>query len=185
MSKWGDVLELSTSLASIPPVMKFLDKDGKLLLAQNMPSQYDGFPNLITHRGATQRIMYDEAVRLGVKFNFGCRVTGYFEDEECAGIIVNGIDRYCASGGVIAADGIHSRARAFISAKEEKAPPSGFAVYRSWFPLELLKDNPLTHNIATAETDQWIVWVGADIHAILTTNVAMKKCCCFCTHKVS
>ncbi|KAH8812869.1 hypothetical protein F5884DRAFT_671763 [Xylogone sp. PMI_703] len=181
MAKWGNVLAQVDALASHPSQMILQDQNGMTLLSQELPSTYDSFPNVIAHRGETQRIMYEYAKSLGVDFQFDCRVTDYFEDKDGAGVIINE-ERHNARG-VIAADGIHSKARSYVSGKQTTTGSSGFAVYRSWFPLERLKNDPLTRPLAESKKDQWFVWIGKDIHAIILTNITLQKCVCFCTHK--
>ena len=62
---------------------------------------------------------------------------------------------------------------------------SGFAVYRSWFSMDLLKEDAVTKDIATADKDMIKVWIAQDTHAILTTNRSANAVTCFVTHKVS
>ena len=183
MAQWGDVLEKAQDMASSPSQMIMQDQNGEVLLSQDLPASYEGFPNMIAHRGETQRIMFEYAQSLGVEFEFDSRVTDYFEDNDGAGVVVNG-ERHAARG-VIATDGIHSRARTYVSGNQSASESSGFAVYRSWFALDRLKNDPLTKPFTESEKDQWFVWIGRDIHAIVLTNIALQKCVCFCTHRVS
>lgn len=165
--------------------MTIFDTAGRELLTAPLPEEFDGYPVLFSNRGLIQRHIYDYAVSIGVEFRFGCRVSTYFEghsDGEAAGVIVNG-DKIIADG-VIACDGIHSLARGYVTGKEQKAPTSGFAIYRTWFSLDLLADNPLTKKFAESDEDGFYVWVGTDTHVIVFTSVAVRGCVLFCTHKV-
>jgi 2-polyprenyl-6-methoxyphenol hydroxylase-like FAD-dependent oxidoreductase len=125
--------------------------------------------------------MYEYAISLGVKFTFGARVSEYFETEGSAGIVINGQKH--EGDFVIGADGVHSRARNFVTKKEERPQKSGFAVFRSWFELDSLLGNPKTEWIAKSPKDLILVWIGHDTHAIITTNVKMRSITCFATHK--
>jgi hypothetical protein len=125
--------------------------------------------------------MYEYAISLGVKFTFGARVTEYFETERSAGIVINGQKH--EGDFVIGADGVHSKARNFVTKKEERPQNSGFAVFRCWFELDSLLGNPKTEWIAKSPKDLILVWIGHDTHAIITTNVKMRSITCFATHK--
>jgi 2-polyprenyl-6-methoxyphenol hydroxylase-like FAD-dependent oxidoreductase len=171
------------SMAAQPDYLKIQDKAGKLLLSQPLSKDFDGFPNIYTNRTKLQNLLYEHALALDVRFTFNARVTDYFEDDDAAGIILNGV-RYSADA-VLAADGVHSQGRSFITGTPEKALRSGFAVYRSWFPLERLRRHELTKHLSSADEDQFAIWIAEDTHAILTTNRNLQTCTCFATHKVS
>ncbi|PVH76698.1 FAD/NAD(P)-binding domain-containing protein [Cadophora sp. DSE1049] len=181
MKKWGPVLSGVSELAAQPNAMRIQDQDGKILLEQPMPTDYEGYPNFYTNRGCTQKSMYEYAVLQGVEFVFDARISDFFETETSAGVVLNG-EKYEADF-VIAADGVHSNARTVVTKNSEKPQKSGFAVYRSWFQLERLRGNPKTEWIAASDSDLLLVWIGKDTHAIITTNTKMKSLTCFATHK--
>ncbi|OQU99361.1 FAD binding domain-containing protein [Cladophialophora immunda] len=181
MQHWGSVLDELVSIASQPPVMSIQDKSGKVLLNQNLPAEFGGHPNIYTKRGRAQMLMYEYAVSLGVDISFGTPVTEVFEDDNSAGVVA-GPNRYTA-GAVIAADGVHSKTRNFITGRAERPKKSGFAVYRSWFPLGNLKNDPVTAPIAESPESLFKIWIAEDTHAILTTNVKLQAATCFVTHK--
>lgn len=183
MSRWGDVLQKVVAKAAKPGAIILMDKNGNPLCTQPLPEESFGYPNIIAHRGETQSFMYDYAKSLGVEIHFNSRVTGYFEDDLGPGVVVGG--KQIRASGVIATDGIHSQGKTYITGVETAAPASGFAVYRSWFPMSLLAEDPLTKHIAESKKDEWYVWLGPNVHAIVTTNVALQKLVCFCTHQVS
>lgn len=181
MRKWGHILANIVKIAAQPDTLKIMDQAGKALLDQPLPPDYEGHPNCFSHRGMTQQWMYNYALSLGIEFQFSSRISEFFEDESSAGIIIDG-QRHSADF-VIGADGVHSKARNFVTGKPEKPQKSGFAVYRSWFPLENLVGNPRTEWIATSPKDLMMIWIGKDTHAIITTNVKLKSLTCFATHK--
>ncbi|EXJ76282.1 uncharacterized protein A1O5_00790 [Cladophialophora psammophila CBS 110553] len=178
---WGPVLDELVKIASQPPVMSIQDKSGKVLLDQHLPAEFRGHPNVFTNRGRAQQLMYDYAVSLGVEILLGSPVIEVFEDDSSAGVVV-GSNKYAADA-VIAADGVHSKARNFITGQSERPKKSGFAVYRSWFPLQNLKSDPVTAPIAESPTPLFKIWIAEDTHAILTTNVKLQAATCFVTHK--
>lgn len=170
-------------IASQPDSMKIQDKYGKILLDQPLPKDFDGFPNIYTNRTRLQNLLYQYATSIGITFHFDAAVSEYFEDGISAGIVLAGL-KYLADF-VVVADGVHSKGRVFVTGSAEKATKSGFAVYRSWFPLENLRQHPLTKSFAESGKDQFAIWIAEDTHAILTTNVKLQTCTCFATHKVS
>lgn len=163
--------------------MTYWNFKGDKILDAPLPAEFSGFPILYCSRGETQNIFYDYAVSIGVKFRLGIRVSNYFEEDNCSGIIVG--DERIEADGVIAADGIHSLARTFLTGKPQKPQTSGFAIYRAWFNLDSLADDPITKFLADSRRDEFHVWLGKDTHAIVLTNVALRALVCFVTHKVS
>lgn len=67
-------------------------------------------------------------------------MTDYFETEEEAGVVANGA-RFVADV-VLAADGVRSTGRTVVLGYEDKPKSSGYAVYRAWFEVGRLKDDP-------------------------------------------
>jgi 2-polyprenyl-6-methoxyphenol hydroxylase-like FAD-dependent oxidoreductase len=126
--------------------------------------------------------MYDYAVSIGVQVRFGVRISQFFEDENEAGVYAG--DERITADAVIAADGVHSRARSLIIKNPENSRSSGFAAYRCWFPVEALPKTPLLDDVINAKKDRYWVWIGPDVHALVMTNVKMQWLACFCTHKV-
>lgn len=182
MSRWPGMLDKVHNVSSLPTRLRIHNQAGKLLVEQPLPSEFDGFPNSYANRTRVQNHMWEYAKELGVEFTFNARITEYFEEEDHAGIVYDG-QRFTADL-VVAADSVHSRARAYVTGQNEKAQKSGFAVYRSWFDLDLLKNHPLTKEIAEADEDDYRIWIGENTHAILTTNRNLRAATVFCTHKV-
>jgi 2-polyprenyl-6-methoxyphenol hydroxylase-like FAD-dependent oxidoreductase len=183
MARWGDTLQQAAKMSAQPGTMTMFDKHGKVLIQPPLPTEIDGSPILYANRGALQRLMYDYAISLGIKVHFGVRVKEYFEDEHHAGVIVDG--ERIEGDGVIVADGIHSTARKHVIGIHQHPRTSGFAVYRSAFPLSLLANDPLTKKYAESDRDIFHVWLGTDVHAILFILVSSQTAVIFCTHKVS
>lgn len=182
MAKWGDVLKEAVGHSAQPADMTMFDKNGKVLIQPPLPTEMGGFPILYSNRGMLQRLMLDYAKSLGIKIRFGTRIREYFEEEDHAGVVIDG-ERLIADG-VVAADGIHSAARKHVIGIQQHPRTSGFAVYRTWFPLELLAENPLTKKFTETDKDTFHVWLGTDTHAIMFVSVAPKSVVIFCTHKV-
>lgn len=162
--------------------MTLHNSQGEVILEAPLPSDFDGFPILYSSRGHAQKVLYEHAVEIGVEFQFDARVSEYFEEDDHAGIRVG--DERLTADGVIAADGVHSTARKYVTGKQEHPRTSGFAVYRAWFPLDALARDERTRHFTELKEDLFHVWIGADVHAILVINVALKGVTVFCTHKV-
>ncbi|KAL6405131.1 hypothetical protein AUP68_11975 [Ilyonectria robusta] len=181
MSRWGDVLEKIVKISASPDTMTIMNKDGKVLLNQQLHTDFDGFPIVYGHRGRIQQTFNEYAISLGVEIEWGASVSQVFEDEGSAGVIAGG-QKYEADF-VIAADGVHSKSRSYVVGTVDRPKKSGFAVYRSWFPLQLLQDDPVTQEIATSDKPLFKIWIAEDTHGILTTNPALQSATCFVTHK--
>ncbi|KAJ3545767.1 hypothetical protein NM208_g2348 [Fusarium decemcellulare] len=181
LAKWGTVLDETKRQAASISKAVYHDREGNKLLESELTMGDSGFPELYCNRGEVQRVMYEHGKSLGIKFHFGTRITSYYEDDTNAGVYV-GETLYKAHG-VIAADGIHSVARTVTTGQEDRPVGSGFAVYRTWFPLDCLKDDPLTSHYVTSGENCFHVWLDRDIHAMVVTNQSLRGCVVFCTHK--
>ncbi|GES58711.1 FAD binding domain protein [Aspergillus terreus] len=82
-------------------------------------------------------LLYQTAKDCGVDLRFGVKVTGYWESEDGAGIRLENGDKVAADC-VIAADGIHSRARDIITGEEPVPHETGAAIYRSHFAADII-----------------------------------------------
>ncbi|KAJ3548980.1 hypothetical protein NM208_g569 [Fusarium decemcellulare] len=178
--RWDDTLAKLEAISARPETMVVHDQNGKVLLTQEFALDYNGEPNVYTHRSRTQRLMYDYALQVGVEFVFGKRITDYWEDAARAGIYIDG--EKIEADAVVAADGVRSKARRYVTGIDENPKRSGFAVYRSWFSMDAL-DDELTRGFATCGKDMNCIWIGTDIHAIVTTNNNLRSVTAFVTHK--
>ena len=176
------MLEQLKNISSNPDICYLRDKSGKILYEQPLPAEFEGFPELFTNRGRTLDLMYEYAVSLGAKIHFDTKVTEVFETAEFAGVHI-GQNKFSADF-VVAADGVHSHVRHVVTGVREKAEKSGFAVFRSWFSIPSLLDDPLTAPIAQEKKESLTVWIGEDCHAILVTDQNLKSLSLSLTHKV-
>ncbi|KAH8753277.1 hypothetical protein F5883DRAFT_632839 [Diaporthe sp. PMI_573] len=174
---WTDLNETSSKLDALT----IQDSAGRLLLNQPWEMTYDGHLNIWTSRAQLQRAMYAEAIRRGVTFTFGASISEHWEDGNKAGIIVNG--EKLVADAVVGADGVYSKTRAYVTKAPDAPKRSGFAIYRSWFPLDRLLDDPLTRHLASPGKDSTFVWIGQDQHAILHINTSLRHVGAFVTHK--
>lgn len=182
IAKWGDVLERIVQISVSPDTMTIMNNGGRVLLNQVLHTEFEGFPNIYGNRGKIQQAFADHAASVGVDIRLGTTVTHVSESAD--GVSVHVDDQEHKADVVIAADGVHSKSRSHVMGVNDRPKKSGFAVYRSWFSLELLENDPLTEEIATCGTPLFQVWIAENSHAILTTNPPLKAATCFITHKV-
>ncbi len=183
-AKWGNVIEQIAEDSARPKILNCQNSHGETLHKQNLPLEYDGYPTLYPSRGRAHKYIYEYARSIGVEFRLDTRVSEYFENEDEAGVFA-GTEKFTADL-VIAADGVHSKAKSLIANKVEKVRSSGFAAYRCWFSYDALKakNDPLLDEIINAKEDLYYAWIGPDVHALVMTNIKMQYVACFCTHKV-
>ncbi|EXJ76296.1 uncharacterized protein A1O5_00804 [Cladophialophora psammophila CBS 110553] len=181
MEKWGDVVEQMAAESATPGIVTFRSDKGEVLLKQDWKDKYNGHYNLYTSRARSQGLIYEYAVKIGVKFTWGARITDFWEEGDKAGIYLNG--ELLKADFVVGADGVYSRARQYVTGNTQMAQRSGFAVYRAYFSRDYLKKDPLTHDLAYSENDQLIIWIGLDLHAIIIVNAKLGYISAYLTHK--
>ncbi|KAI1635338.1 hypothetical protein F4809DRAFT_664295 [Biscogniauxia mediterranea] len=139
-------------------------------------TRYDG------HRGEFHEIVFRHARdTLGIDVRLGARVEDYFEDDECAGVVLEGGERMTADV-VLAAEGVRSRGRKIVLGYDDKPKASGYAVYRSWFDAgEIAKDPDL--KFLTDYGDKHFCWLGPDVHFIAASIKKGQDFSWVCTHK--
>ncbi|EXJ66229.1 uncharacterized protein A1O5_10845 [Cladophialophora psammophila CBS 110553] len=165
--------------------MNICDSSGKLFVKSNMAGygRGHGYP---CHRGELAVVFYEYAKTLpGVQFRLGHRIMDYWETEDEAGITING--ERVAADCVIAADGVHSKARKHVSGDGGAPHTSGYAMYRAWFDAKDVATDPksrwLLENTERRDRDNTWVFVGADIHCMLGTAKGGREVFWMCTHK--
>lgn len=154
---------------------------GEVLLTQEMVKENDGFPFCLIGRAHSHMAFYEYALSLGIKINMGVRVTEYFENENEAGVVVNGVQH--AADVVIGADGVNSKCRHFVTKRFDNPVSSGYAVYRAWIPYASIRENPLLEDLLTGKEDTMHAWIGPDVHTIVTGCKALESLTFVLTHK--
>lgn len=144
----------------------------------------NGYP---AHRGDLAEIFYRHLLSLGIECHLGKRITEYWEDDQHAGIIVDGVR--ISADCVIASDGVHSKARGSVTGADGTPHSSGYAMYRAWFSADGIKADPktkwLTDLVEETGNDQTHVFIGTDIHCMIGTAKKGKEVFWMCTHRVS
>lgn len=164
--------------------MDICDRAGTVLVASNMAGygNGEGYP---AHRGDFAQTFYNHAIELGIEIHLGAKVTKYWESDEKAGVIVNGIEH--TADCVIGADGVHSKARGPITGEDGKPHTSGYAMYRSWFNSEAVRADPKNAWLferAASGYDNTRIFIGTDIHLMIGTAKTGDEVFWMCTHKV-
>ncbi|KAF5515166.1 FAD-dependent monooxygenase fsr3 [Colletotrichum siamense] len=93
-------------------------------------------------RSEFHSLLHQYALNIGIPIRYGAKAVDYFETEDEAGVELEDGDRISADIAV-AADGIGSRSWRLIAGTKEQPISSGFALFRSTFPVELALKNPL------------------------------------------
>lgn len=160
-------------------------------------------PYFSGHRGELHEIVFNYAKDdLGIPIHLNSRIEKYYEDDNEAGIILDGGEKASppllpsevawivganqtqqVSGDiVIAADGVRSKAREIVLGYEDKPKSSGYAIWRTWFTNEAMMADPDTRHFCE-NGDTFNGWIGADIHFLFTTIKNGSDCCWVLTHK--
>ena len=91
------------------------------------------------------KMLCDQAERHGIKIEYNQRAMQFYEDATSAkaGVLLESGEKIEADV-VIAADGIGSKSSGLTLGQTVRASPTGNAVYRAAFPVELALSDPLT-----------------------------------------
>jgi 2-polyprenyl-6-methoxyphenol hydroxylase-like FAD-dependent oxidoreductase len=187
VAKWGNgiVHDRLQPVLSQLETMDFYDGNGELIVKGGLWGYKRGL-GYPAHRGDLAMMFYQHACELGIEFHFGCRVTEYWENDTEAGIIVNN-EKFTADC-VLGADGIHSKARGPVTSQDARPHSSGYAIYRAWFSADLLNSDPKTRWLPDLAKEQghdlMQVYVGDDIHCVLSTAKMGKDINWTCMHQV-
>ncbi|KAF9737662.1 hypothetical protein PMIN01_05441 [Paraphaeosphaeria minitans] len=139
---------------------------GEFVTRQSFADEESWGPRINGHRGELYDIIYQHAINRGLDIRLGQRVTDYFEDDNKAGVVVNG-ERMEADI-VIAAEGVRSRGRKIVLGFDDKPKSSGYAVYRCWFRGDAIKDNALIrHLVENGDTHSG--YIGPDLHFLVSS----------------
>lgn len=112
------------------------------------------------HRGEIHKVLLEYAKSVGIEIRLGHNVTDYYENDTCGGIEVDG--QRITADVVLSAEGVRSPGRKIVLGFDDLPQPSGYAVYRAWFPSTELAKNPLTKHLVDGDTHNG--WIGEDVH---------------------
>jgi 2-polyprenyl-6-methoxyphenol hydroxylase-like FAD-dependent oxidoreductase len=160
---------------------------GELMCNQASPPRDESAPMFNGHRGELHEILFNHVKDdLGVPIHLGSRVTGYFENEDHAGITLGGAegeeDRKVTADIVIGSDGVRSKARELVLGYTDAPKSSGYAVFRAWFDGKDMLADPETKRFCE-NGDTFNGWIGPDVHFLFSTIKNGTDCCWVLTHK--
>ncbi|KAJ6085352.1 hypothetical protein N7499_004981 [Penicillium canescens] len=162
--RWGLKSRLEP-LASSPEEFVVRRYDGKKLLGERQgfaAEMFDKFGSYYwdMHRADLQLAMYERAVSLGIRFQFGVLITeinGYLPE------LTSDKGESFTGDLVIAADGLWSKARSAVSGHPTPPLPTGDLAYRIVLEAKDLKDQEL---LDFTRKSRVCLWVGPGCHAI-------------------
>jgi 2-polyprenyl-6-methoxyphenol hydroxylase-like FAD-dependent oxidoreductase len=179
---WPGVEEQLDPLCHHSDGIDFRAYDDEFLIRQTWDAEADWGKKFNGHRGEVHEIVWNHALSVGVEIRLSSKVQEYFEDDDKAGVVVNG--EKITGDVVLAGDGVRSTARTIVLGFEDKPKSSGYAVYRSWMGTEELKKNPLTAFLADPTYDHHVGWLGPDVHFLVATLQKGTACSWVLTHRV-
>lgn len=163
--RWPGVIEAMQKVARQTSWLDLYSWKGEFVTRQSFAEERKWGPRINGHRGELYSIIHRHAVDRGIEIRLGQRVTDYFEDEQRAGVTVNGSELYADV--VIAAEGVRSRGRKIVLGYEDKPKSSGYAVYRSWFSGDAIKDNPMLAHLVASDSHSG--FIGPDLHFLVSS----------------
>ena len=180
--KWPGVWEQLDPIIHKSEHVHYYDWHGKFVTTQSYVEEHRAWgPRINGHRGEIHQIVFKHALARGIDIRLGHNVTSYFETDSQAGVETDTGQKFTADL-VLAAEGVRSRGRSLVLGSDDKPQPSGYAVYRAWYPSDDLLTNPLTrHLVATG--DSHYAWIGPDVHFLAAAIHNGKTMSWVCTHK--
>lgn len=134
---------------------------GKTPLHPRLSEQY-GHPYWLIHRADYQRILYEEALELGVQVRLSAPVVS-IDTEKPSVTISNGTE--IVGDVVVGADGIRSKVREFILPDHVIKPnPTANCAYRATVPVELMSADVDTAALMTDLNSN--AWIGNQRHVM-------------------
>lgn len=139
-------------------------------------------PSLPIYRSTLHGMLHDYASDLGIKIEFGCTGTEYFETQDRGGVVLSDGRRFEADV-VVAADGVGSKSWGLVLGDEAQPISSGFVLYRVSFPNEKALENPIIAKEFEGFQDRGILHAGPGAHMV--TYKSEKDICWLLTCRVS
>lgn len=172
-ARWPGVVPAMQRVARKTTWLDLYHWQGEFVTRQSFAGEKEWGDRVNGHRGELWGIMYECAVRMGVRIRWGARVVDYFEDGEGAGVVV--VREGCEDEGqerlqgdvVVAAEGVRSRGRKIVLGFEDRPKSSGYAVYRSWFKGEAIARNPLLKHLVDGDSHSG--FIGPDLHFLVSS----------------
>jgi 2-polyprenyl-6-methoxyphenol hydroxylase-like FAD-dependent oxidoreductase len=177
--RWPGVIEDMQKVARQTSWLDLYSWKGEFVTRQSFQGENNWGPRINGHRGELYGIMYAHAIARGMDIRLGQRVTDYFENDEKSGVVINGEE--LTADVVIAAEGVRSRGRKIVLGFDDKPKSSGYAVYRSWFSGDAIKDKPLLKHLVNGDSHSG--FIGPDLHFLVSSLKGGKEFNWVFTHK--
>ncbi|KAM7218857.1 hypothetical protein V8F06_005737 [Rhypophila decipiens] len=182
---WPGIWDKLSPIIHKAEEVHYHDWTGKFVTTQSFKQEHAAWgPRVNGHRGEIHKILFDFAKeQKNIEILLGKNIVDYFETEdgEFAGVRTDQGEVLTADL-VLAAEGVRSRGRKLVLGFEDKPLPSGYAVYRAWYPADKLLENPITKHLVE-NGDSHYAWIGRDVHFLSAAIHDGKQMSWVCTHK--
>ncbi|GAB1317416.1 hypothetical protein MFIFM68171_07626 [Madurella fahalii] len=184
--RWPGVVEALQPLVHKSEAVHFHDWKGAYVTTQSFADEHRAWgPRVNGHRGEIHQVVLAHARARGIDVRLGCNAVRYFEADDHAGVEVEvegGGREVLTADVVLAAEGVRSRGRKLVLGFEDRPQPSGYAVFRTWFPSDELRKNDKTRHLVE-NGDSHHAWIGEDVHFLAAAIKDGREMSWVCTHK--
>jgi 2-polyprenyl-6-methoxyphenol hydroxylase-like FAD-dependent oxidoreductase len=122
-------------------------------------------PSLVLYRSKLHELLHDYASDLGIKVDYECAGTEYFETQDCGGVVLSD-GRRLEADVVVAADGVGSKSWGLVLGDESQPISSGFVLYRVTFPVAKALENPIIAKELEGYKTRGILHAGPEAHMV-------------------
>lgn len=187
ISQWanGAVEASLLPFLSNADTMDSFDSTGRFRVRAELHGYKKGEGYMI-NRGALVWTLYQHAKDIGVYIQLGCEVTKYWETDEEAGVEVDG--KILTADCVVCGDGVHSKARGFVTTQEVTPYHTGYAIFRAYFGTKEISADPDSAWILEdkeGRQDRFKLWFGYGMLLSIATLRGGQDICWTLTHEVS
>lgn len=184
-AKWGNgvIHETLLPLLSQTKVAMMHDAAGKVICADTLEG-YSPPGGYTINRRELVWVLFEHAQSLGIDIRLDSLVTGYWETDTQAGVVVNG--ERIAADCVICSDGVHSSARLPVVGQEPTPQKMGIATFRGYYSaVELAKDPEARWLLeGTEKQDNLLGYFGDSAHVMAATLKNGEDVFWMCVHEV-
>ena len=183
--RWEGVEKALDPINHKSKCLVFQDWHGSYITTQYWDKEVTYGKKFNGHRGEIHQVVYQHAVDRGIDIRLGQNVTDYFETDTEAGVTVSNLDgstTKLTADCVFAAEGVRSPGRKIVLGYIDRPKPSGYAIYRAWFPSDALATNPRTSHLVV-NGDTHCGWIGPDVHFLTASIKDGKDFSWVLTHK--
>ncbi|KAK3346096.1 hypothetical protein B0T25DRAFT_268448 [Lasiosphaeria hispida] len=181
-AQWPGVAAALEPIVHRSEAFHFHDWTGRFVTTQDFAAEHERLGRRVNgHRGEIHQILLAHVRARGIEVRLGCKVVGYEEEEGGATVVLEDGGRVRADL-VLAAEGVRSKGRELVLGVEDKPLPSGYAVFRAWYPADELLGNDKTRYLVE-HGDSHNGWIGQDVHFLAAAIKGGKDMSWVCTHK--